>query len=84
MKTSYSDKTTQTYKTPWYKTRAAAKKNTKKTNPSDTALELREVFPQNHQTNCLFHIRQNVVSKSDIQAGELVDLVGRTFSTQQE
>ena len=40
MKTSYSDNPTTTYKSPVYKTRAAAaKKNSKKANPSDVALK---------------------------------------------
>ena len=40
MKTSYSDNPTTTYKSPVYTTRAAAaKKKSKKTNPSDVALE---------------------------------------------
>ena len=39
MKTSFSDSPTETYKSPMYKTRAAAKKNTKKANPSDVALK---------------------------------------------
>ena len=45
---------------------------------------LREVFPQNHATSCLFHIRQNVVTQSGIAAGEVVEAIGRTFSIQQE
>lgn len=45
---------------------------------------LREIFPQNHQTNCLFHIRQNVKTSSGIAAGEIVEDIGRTFSIQKE
>jgi hypothetical protein len=45
---------------------------------------LKEVFPDNHQTNCLFHIRQNVQTQAGKKASDLVELIGNTFSTRQE
>lgn len=45
---------------------------------------LLEKFPNNHQTNCLFHIRQNVRTKAGIEVSELVENIGRTFSIQKE
>ncbi len=37
---------------------------------------LRDRFPGNHQTNCLFHIRQNVCKEGGVKAGDLAFAIG--------
>ena len=45
---------------------------------------LREIFPGNHATNCLQHIRQNVIKEGGVKAGDLAFAMGKTFSTREE
>ena len=46
---------------------------------------LRELFPNNHSSNCLFHIRQNVMKEGGgVKAGDLAFAIGKTFSTREE
>ena len=45
---------------------------------------LQEVFPNNHHTNCLFHIRANVIQNYGLKIGNLVQNLGTTFSIRRE
>ncbi len=45
---------------------------------------LRETFPENHHTNCLFHIRQNVIKNYGVKCGDIVEKIGNTFSIGEE
>ncbi len=45
---------------------------------------LRDIYPENHQTNCLQHIRQNVVKEGGVKAGDLAFAMGKTFSSREE
>ena len=43
-----------------------------------------EVFPQNHATNCVHHIKQNVKTHFGPKAAEMVFPIATAFSTIQE
>jgi hypothetical protein len=45
---------------------------------------LREVFPENHHTNCLVHIRDNVLKNCGLKAANLATKIGYTFSFREE
>ncbi len=45
---------------------------------------LKEVFPMNHSTNCLFHIRQNVKTRWGLKAANITFKIGPTFSIREE
>lgn len=45
---------------------------------------LGKIFPKNHHSNCLFHIRHNVKGLYGIKAGDIVQILGTTFSFRQE
>ena len=45
---------------------------------------LAEIFPNNHSTNCVHHIKQNVKSRFGAKAVEMVFSVAHAFSSIQE
>ena len=45
---------------------------------------LAEIFPNNHSTNCVYHIKQNVKSRFGAKAAVLVFPVAQAFSSIQE
>jgi transposase-like protein len=47
-------------------------------------LALTEVFQNNHRTNCLHHIKQNVKTKFRLKVSNLVGKIGPTFSIRYE
>ena len=52
----------------------------------DKALDksLSEIFPSNHATNCVHHIKQNVKPQFGLKAAEMVFPIANAFSTIQE
>ena len=44
----------------------------------------KEVFPENHHTNCQVHIRRNVMTRYGKQAAALIPKIGMTFSSRVE
>ncbi len=45
---------------------------------------LKKIFPDNHHSNCLFHIQQNVVTQFGKKCGEYTFSLGKTFSITEE
>ena len=45
---------------------------------------LKEVFPNNHATNCKHHIKQNVKNRFGLKVCNLVSKIGQTFSIRHE
>ena len=45
---------------------------------------LAKIFPNNHSTNCVHHIKQNVKSRFGAKAAEMVFPIAHAFSTIQE
>ena len=45
---------------------------------------IQELFPENHQTNCQFHIRANAIQTFGLKVGNLVQKIGKTFSLRRE
>ena len=47
-------------------------------------MSLSEIFPRNHATNCVHHIKQNVKTKFGPKAAEMGFPIATAFSTIQE